>query len=224
MTITQFTIRGERNSGTNFLQYAMLFNFNLNYVMKDKKHFFGHHPEEEYAPDIVDNTLFLCIVRDPVDWIDSLFKRLHHIPPENKVNIKTFMNNEFYSIYEEGSHRGKEIMEDRNMYTGERYRNIFEMRRTKLKYMSEEIPKHVNYYYHVRYEDLRDNYDTIMSTIAYAFDLKPKMPGVWLSVPKIKGTYDEFYKKKPILLPLKVQEEILEIIKEYDYDCLRKIH
>ena len=31
--------------------------------------------------------LYICLVRDPIEWIDSLFKRLHHIPPQNKKDI-----------------------------------------------------------------------------------------------------------------------------------------
>ena len=39
-----------------------------------------------------------------------------------------------------------EIMEDRNIYTGERYKNIFELRYTKMKFLSEDLPNKVKHY------------------------------------------------------------------------------
>ena len=129
-----YTILGERNTGTHFLQYAIKFNFDLEYH-KGTKHFFGHSDEADFPPETKDQTIYFCMVRDPIEWVDSLFKRLHHIPPENKASIDAFMKNEWYSIYEEGDRSGQEIMEDRNMVTKERYANIFEMRKIKHNYL-----------------------------------------------------------------------------------------
>ena len=44
------------------------------------------------------------------------------------------MNKEFYSYNDECSalKNGKEIMEDRNIYTNKRYKNVFELRHTKI--------------------------------------------------------------------------------------------
>ena len=185
----------ERNSGSHFLKYALLFNFDIKFV-EGNKHWFGHSP-------LMDNTIYLCMIRDPVDWVDSLFKRLHHIPRENR-DILSFLNNEWYSIYEEGPNKNKEIIEDRNMITKERYKNIFEMRKTKNEYM-------MNNGYVIKYEDLRDNYDDTLNKICDTFHLKRKHD-YWVPVPKIKGTYNELYKKKPILLSPEIQQYVRDKI------------
>lgn len=45
-------------------------------------------------------------------------------------------------------------MEDRNIYTGKRYKNIFELRHTKIKWMMEELPNKVKNYIFIKHEDL----------------------------------------------------------------------
>ena len=67
------------------------------------------------------------------------------------------MNKEFYSINDHEHNYStwdKERMEDRNMYTGERYKNIFELRHTKIKWMLEDLPNKVKNCVFIRYEDL----------------------------------------------------------------------
>jgi len=108
-----FTIFGERCSGTNFLEHAISENFHLEYTIKYAwKHFFGHYSFHNNEEE--DETLFIGIIRNPITWINSLFTQKHHIPNENKVNIKAFLFNQFYSVYED---KPDEIMEDRHIYT-----------------------------------------------------------------------------------------------------------
>ena len=201
--INQFTILGERNSGTHFLQYAISFNFNIKYK-KGVKHFFGH---SDFPEETIDNTIYFCMTRDPIEWIDSLFKRLHHIPPENKKSIDNFIKNEWYSIYEEGDKKGQEIMEDRNIITKERYANIFELRKMKHNYFLNTIKNKVKHVYLIRYEDLLNDYETILNDIANIFNLSRKLD-IWRPVPKYKGTFNTLYEKKPILLSPEIQEYI----------------
>ena len=60
-----------------------------------------------------------------------------------KEKIDEFLNKEFWSFNDNNGNRDttKEILEDRNIYTGERYKNIFELRHTKIKWMLEDLPK-----------------------------------------------------------------------------------
>jgi hypothetical protein len=200
---------GERNSGTHFLQYAILFNYDIKYS-QHTRHFFGHNDEIDYPQESIDNMIYFCIVREPIEWIDSLFKRLHHIPPENKKNIESFLNNEWYSIYEKEGFQGKEIMEDRNMFTRERYKNIFEMRKTKNDYLIHHVKPKVKHFYFVRYEDLLHDYDNTLNKIGSKFRLKRSngKSGPFVPVPKYKGTYHALYAKKPILLSDETQQYI----------------
>ena len=204
-----YTILGERNTGTHFLEYAIKFNFDLKYH-KGTKHFFGHSDEADFPPETADETIYFCMVRDPIEWVDSLFKRLHHIPPENKASIDAFMKNEWYSIYEEGDRSGQEIMEDRNMVTKERYANIFEMRKIKHEFFLSKIQEKTKHFYLIQYEDLCNNYETVLNDIAKKFKLIRKTD-TWIHVPKIKGTFIALYVKKPILL----SEESKEYIKKH---------
>ena len=204
-----YTILGERNTGTHFLEYAIKFNFDLEYH-KGTKHFFGHSDTADFPPETADETIYFCMVRDPIEWVDSLFKRLHHIPPENKVSIDTFLKNEWYSIYEQGEQNGQEILEDRNMVTKKRYANIFEMRKEKHAFFLSKIQEKAKNIYLIQYEDLVSNYETILQDIKEKFHLKRKSD-IWIPVPKIKGTFIALYVKKPILL----SEESKEYIKKH---------
>jgi hypothetical protein len=65
-------------------------------------------------------------------------------------NEHTFLNNEFYSVDEYGT----EFMTDRNIYTKERYKNIFELRHIKNKFLIEDMPNLVQNYLLITYDDL----------------------------------------------------------------------
>jgi hypothetical protein len=205
-----FSVVGERCSGTTFLVYALLRNFNLIYRLFQGKHFFGHGDDEvvKQDPDI-DETLFIYVVRHPIDWIDSFFKRLHHVAPENKKSITNFLNNEFYSIYEEGEQIHGEMMADRHIFTGERYKNIFELRKTKTDYLLHHFSKKVKHFMVLKYEDLRDDYENTLNRLCSQFKLV-KANDIYQTIPKYKGTYTALYYKKPILL----SEDIIEEIKQ----------
>ena len=225
----QFTIFGERCTGTHFLQHAILKNFDTTYI-KGEKHFFGNKefrnlvdiPDEKLSQrekelKVFDKTnhdelIVFAIVRDPVEWIDSFFKRPHHVPPSNRKNIEQFVSTEFYSIYEEGPYKNQEIMEDRHLTTKERYRDIFELRKWKCKYMLEELPKQYKHYYFVRYEDLRDHYVETLDKIRVWFEphgLKCKKTSPnYEPIVKYKGTYNALYEKKTVVLMDETREYI----------------
>ena len=206
--ITHFTILGERNSGTHFLQYALLENFDLTYnrnTLSDK-HFIGFS-----EPLSGDDLLTICIIRHPIVGVDSYFKRLHFVPHENRESIEKFISNEFYSLYDSGDNNGCEIMNDRNYITNERYKNIFELRKLKNDYFLNILPKKTKNYYILKYEDLRDDYENTLNKLKETFNLIPKNIGnKYKRIDKMKGTFNALYELKPILL----SDEIKKIIKE----------
>ena len=156
--MTKFvTIYGERCSGTNYLEALI----NTNYDTEVRwhygwKHFFGFHDLKNS-----DDTLFIGIIRNPYDWINSLYRDKHHLPSINTTSIDSFLNNEFYSITDDGS----EIMRDRNIYTKERYKNIFEMRHTKNKFLIEDMPLLVKNYLLITHEELLYDFTNTMHKI-----------------------------------------------------------
>lgn len=210
-TLKYFTILGERCTGTHFLQYAMLQNFNLQYIPICGKHFFGHDDAEFQTEQIQKETLVICLFRRPVDWIDSFFKRLHHVPPENRKDIHSFLHNEFYSVYEVPPKTGQEILEDQHIVHKRRYHNIFELRETKQDFMLNRIPQLTTHYMMLRYEDLRDNFTETLIDIMTTYKLAPKQIP-FQRIEKYKGTYNDLYEKKPILISPENQEFILSQI------------
>lgn len=180
--IKNFTIYGERCSGTNFLEAIFT---GQSYFHKNKKpafdlpltwdfghkHFFGFNDE-----DIINNgddTLFIGIVRNPYDWITSLFRTKHHIPQVN-FTPKNFLFGEWYSIEHniESDNFLEEYMKDRNPLTGARYADIFQLRKNKLEYLYSKMPNLAKNYMLIRYEDLCDNSEKIINAISDRFNLQ----------------------------------------------------
>jgi hypothetical protein len=105
--ITNYTIYGERCSATNYLEELISLNFDVDINWNfGWKHFFGFNNFNNS-----DNTLFIGIVRNPYDWINSLYRDQHHLP-RDFINIEKYLKNEFYSIRDNDC----EYLEDRNIY------------------------------------------------------------------------------------------------------------
>ena len=169
--LKKYTIYGERCSGTNYLENIININFDVKITWEyGWKHFFGFQDDKLKNSD---DTLFICIVRNLPDWIKSFYRDMHHLPLKYKNNmseeekIDEFLNKEFWSFNDHDMNRDtkKELMEDRNIYTGERYKNIFELRHTKIKWMLEDLPNKVKNYIFIRYEDLINDFDKTLLKI-----------------------------------------------------------
>ena len=157
MSINKYTIYGERNSGTNYLYQLMYKNHDVSFNNINHKHFFGHNDLSN-----TDDTLFIAIVRNPYDWINSMYKNPYHIEHMNR-NIENFCLDEIYSKIGFGNY--DELMEDRNIYTKMRYKNIFELRNTKLNFLINDMPNKVKNYILIRHEDLLDDFENTMNKI-----------------------------------------------------------
>lgn len=159
--VKNYTIFGERCSGTAYLEALMEKNFDTTVTWAyGWKHYFGF---EDFSNS--DDTLFICIVRNLPDWINSFYRTKFDLylafqrPRSKAESLKKFLHEELWSIHVDKLKEGKvvERMDDRNMFTKERYKNIFELRRTKLKWMFEILPTLVKNCIFIRYEDLRTN-------------------------------------------------------------------
>ena len=196
--IKNFTIYGERCSGTNLLEAIITgssyFHSNNKEVFDipltwdfGYKHWFGFN--DEHIKQKGQETLFLSIVRDPYDWIISLFKKKHHIPAIN-YSVDNFLLGEWYSIDHKitsPTYR-EEILVDRNWKTGKRYRNIFELRRNKLEYLLDIMPSIAPNYILIKYEDLCKNHIKVINDIASKYNLK--IINKECLKPKIQNHYD----------------------------------
>ena len=203
--IEKITIYGERCSGTNYLECLIKENFHKYELTWEygHKHFFGH---QDRALKNSDNTLFICIVRNPIDWLNSFYKQPHHIIDINCHSIENFLNNEVVSFQRnsksfnnKNGNQGNERMDDRHIYTKKRYKNIFELRHTKLKYMIEDLPNKVDNYIFIKYEDLLNNFENTMIKIKNkGLNVKPNIQFP-LNYYYYKDTKILYIKKKTIL-------------------------
>ena len=170
--LKKYQIYGERCSGTNYLENLININFDVQITWEyGHKHFFGFTDDKLKNSDDV---LFICIVKNLPDWINSFYREMHHLPLKYKKNmsqeekIDEFLNKEIWSI---NDHKyryktyDKELMIDRNMYTGERYKNIFELRHTKIKWMLEDLPNKVKNCIFIKYEELINDFDKTLLKI-----------------------------------------------------------
>jgi len=166
--VENFTIFGERCSGTNFLEHAMDKNFDLELTWKyGWKHEFGDHIDFSDS----DSTLFLCIYRDPDDWINSLYRKKYHVPREINT-IEDFLTKPMKMM--KGKNLHEEIPNTRNIYTGNVYKNIFELRTVKLHYMLYDMPQKAKHVEIFSYENFCSNYDKIIKYLKDKYNLKIK--------------------------------------------------
>lgn len=191
ISITKIIIYGERCSGTNFLENAILENFNVEISWEQgSKHFFCFN---DYSKRNFDDTLYIGIIRDPIYWINSFSKELHHVPEINRKNLKNFLFNEFYSVNDEieaspklqtvlFNNKPKKIyryslmIKDLNYITNKKYKNIFELRKLKNDYLINIMPTKVKNYILINYEKLLNNYDETLEFIKNKFSLIQKNP------------------------------------------------
>lgn len=201
--ITKFTILGERCSGTNFLEEAITTNFDITYTAEHgHKHYFCF---QNYTNKYIEDTLFIGIIRNPIYWMNSFSKELHHIPKVNKP-LTNFLFNKFYSVYDNvKSKNGGEVVhkEDLNYNTGKEYKNIFELRKLKNFYLKNIVKTKVPNYILINYEDLLYNYCDTLTKIKNEFALQQKHD-TFLKITKYKktSTYN-FKQQRQITLSLK---------------------
>lgn len=151
-SIENFTILGERHSGTNWLEHLCEKNLNLQITWEyGFKHFINLNWNSYYKSE---KTIFFCIVRDLYTWIPAFFKAPHNVDPNIAYDINNFLLKEWLSF---DINSGKEILDDRNYITALKYKNIFDLRNRKLKFYYYYLPYIVHNLIIIRYEDLLQN-------------------------------------------------------------------
>ena len=207
---TKFTIYGERCSGTNYLQELIQKNFDLELVWDyEWKHWFGFsHPDEAGK----EACLFLGIVRNPYQWIGSLHQQPHHVCEDlRNCSLEKFITTEWYSYID---HRHPPIdkaeqMKDRHIYTGERYKNLLELRNVKNRYLLDDLPQRVKHYYLISYDKLIEDPFSILEQLKLEFGLKMR------SDKFEKVTNDSKYKRpKFIKKEYHLQPKIIQLINQ----------
>lgn len=160
--IRNFTIYGERHSGTNWLERLINRSFRLPITWDyDHKHFFGCCDWSKL--NNANNTLFIGIVRNIYNWIEAMERIPYHLPSKNVMDISPWISNR--NIGEHGTFC------DSHWYTKEKYKDIFHMRSNKIEFMYIYMPFLVNNYVFIRYEDLIEYTEYIISIICNLYNL-----------------------------------------------------
>lgn len=183
--IEKFSIYGERHTGTKFLEESIQSTFNI-----DITSFFGFkHWMGFTKPEIITyknrGVLFFGTIRHPYDWLNSFFKLPHHVPKHNRNTFENFLLNEWYSI----DQNKQEILKDRNLLTAPdyiRYKNIFELRKVKLEYLTFAMPEIAKNYVLTTYEFMTNYHHQFINLISNRFSLlKIGTPATPIIRPKI---------------------------------------
>jgi len=200
-SINKFVIYGERCSGTNYLENAIKTNFNIE-LRNDfgSKHFFCFN---KYDDKFTDDTLFIGIVRNPIYWINSLSRELHHIPNKNKP-INNLLFNKFYSVKENSE---QIILKDLNYINLKMYENIFELRKLKNMYLMNIAPRKVKNYILINYESLLFNYEYTLNYIKEKFNLVKKYDE-YKHIKNYKKMNFNFVKQREMLLTPQIVQTI----------------
>jgi|688.fasta_scaffold321941_3 hypothetical protein len=169
-TIKKFTIYGERHSGTKLLQNAIALNFEANFTDEyGHKHFIGFCDIGGLASS--HDTIFICIIRNPYDWILANNRQPHHSPiiRPNFLYLK-----DWFSV----DSNEKEILIDRCYWDNVRYKDIYELRYLKTLYLLYILPILVHNYVFIRYEDFISDQMYYYNYISNMFDMKmrPRFP------------------------------------------------
>jgi hypothetical protein len=150
--LRHFTVFGERNSGTNYLEKLIARNFAgltpapRNFGWKhgglDRRWWqpgLTPQPLHDHARDAA-GVLFIVIHRNPVSWLLSMHRIPHHAPFHVNVPLSVFLRMEWSDYYNERG-PGDDIAPDpdRRFALGrarnaiERFPSIFDLRREKIE-------------------------------------------------------------------------------------------
>lgn len=172
MPIKNYTIYAERDCGTKYVERLIKTVFCLEVTWEfGEKHFFGWHDAQIAQSK---ETLFICMTRNPYDWLMALFKHKHHVPFHMAKDTKKFLLEEWYSIHHKPHYPSypNERIEDRYWVDGSRHKNIFQMRRRKLEYLYFQIPRLTKNNIFIRYEDLIKNPGELLHNISERFSIE----------------------------------------------------
>ena len=235
--IKKFTIYGERSSGTNFLEKSIVSNFNLDFTNDfGNKHFFFF---DDCCKKQNNDTLFIGIIRNPIYWLNSFIQQPYHIANKNK-NLNNFLFSEFYSICDEKKYQNSTLIngnisflnkihigkgyeinkKDLNYNTGDKYKNIFELRKCKNEYLMNVMPKKVKNYILLNYEDLLYNYEKTLEFIQTKFSLSKKNDKYLRSSGYKQSTTIRYNGEKKIIFPPKLVSKIWSYLDEAQENSL----
>jgi len=182
--IKSFCIKGERCSGTNYLEKIIEKNLKLKYENKlGWKHSYLNTFENNLN---YNDFLTIVIFRNVYDWLLSFYRNPHHL------NFNDYSFSQFIRMSPVGFEDGKEMLKDRHPFTLEWPNNIIELRNWKNEnYLNHE--KIISNIYYIRYEDLYNNTEKVIRDINKDFLNKDFH---FIEHDLYKKTENKFFEKK----------------------------
>lgn len=221
--ITAIQIVGQRCSGTNYLQ--TLCEQNIQGIEQYQPLGWKHGPFRKIPKD-TNHILFLVAFRNPYNWVRSLHQYPHHAHKSlHDIPFSEFIRSEWYCVWNQdggvkpGDERfGEEMMVERNPETGERYRNVFDLRAHKNRFYT-TLPKRAKHVYFTTLEELEADHKGVLRDIAQRFDLQ--LNESIENVQTYKGMKKKAFKKKRYE---PISDEDLAFMNEHiDWELEKKI-
>ncbi len=171
---SNFVLLGERCSGTNIIEAAVQLNASCSASQAAGFKHFPNLPDAETASRLRDLPV-IVVVRHPVEWAKAMYAHPWHAAPHLlSVNFSEFLRAEWYSVWNEQAfvppddpRYGKEMMSDRDPFTGQRYENLLRMRSGKMKLFL-ELASAAKTRVVVRLEDYAKNPTEVISRVCDA--------------------------------------------------------
>ncbi len=220
--ISNFCILGERVSGTSFANALIIQNITglKPTVEFGHKHFY--QDMNKIRRSDTSKTLFVCVVREPVKWLQSMCKTTFHAdtPIRNCQDMTKFLRMEWKCIYDETSgtsqntkQYGSEMMMERDPDTKKRFENVMKMRTSKIKHWF-QIKSCVEHFVVVNLEDLQKDPEVFTRSICEAYSLRHSSKFNPIKTVRGKGKVEY----KPSLYPCLSSGDESYIISQLDLD------
>jgi len=170
--IKYINLVGERRSGTQWLNSLLLSNFKIEHGCKfGWKHWFFNEPwqTKQFESNNMDEVLFVVLFKNPYSWLDSMHIGAPHAFDHQGLNWNEFITKEWASY--EKINGITEMMFERNQQTGERFKNILELRNAKNTHFKRELPTKATNVHFINYEKLLENPEKEILNIVDNYDI-----------------------------------------------------
>lgn len=166
MYLKSFVVKGERCSGTNYLEKLLETNLCITpYATPEWKHgYFGFSITDSFGKSM--NYLTIVIFRDVFDWLKSFYLTPHHLEGAkaaswmNQPTFSDFIRREVKMIDDQNNYKNM----DKHPFSLDNPKNLLELRKWKIKNWL-NYKKLKNPVVYVKYEDLSENPEKIIREI-----------------------------------------------------------
>ena len=182
--ILDYTIFGERNSGTNYLRSVLEANLAIPFTqVYGFKHWFikGLYPRSRpntttdneciKSIDQGAHTLFILIIRNPFDWLAAMYARPYHIPHASRTSLFDFIQAPYlsYEVNLPDNHGDDSLspwtIDTRTgVYFIEESNNIISLRNLKNTHFN-NLGVKVKYFWIIRLESLQSDIETMIHAL-----------------------------------------------------------